>query len=65
MLDGTVLVLRTRGKKLLGQGYELFRRLGLALRGNSAAQRWIVWRTRVLLRQIQGHTTHPPGPNVP
>lgn len=44
---------------------ELVRRLWLVLRGDPAARRWLTWRIHVLRRQLQGHKTHPPRPDVP
>jgi len=44
---------------------ELARRFWLAARGNEPAKRWLSWRVNVLWRRLQGHTTHPPRPEVP
>ena len=44
---------------------ELGRRLWLAACGNDAARRWLSWRLNVLWRRLQGHTNHPPRPEVP
>jgi hypothetical protein len=44
---------------------ELARRFWLAACGNEPAKRWLSWRVNVLWRRLQGHTTHPPRPEVP
>jgi hypothetical protein len=52
-------------KRLLRELRELQRRLWLAASGDRAARRWLLWRVQVLWRRLQGHTTHPPRPEVP
>jgi hypothetical protein len=44
---------------------ELGRRMWLAMRGDPAARNWVSWRVQVFWRQLQGHKTHPPRPDVP
>ena len=56
---------RSAVERLLREGRELLRRLWLAACGNDAARRWFLWRMQVLWRRLQGHTTHPPRPEVP
>jgi hypothetical protein len=60
--------LRTCGlacRRRMTETAELSRRLWLAASGNHAARRWVSWRVNVLWRRMQGHTTHPPRPEVP
>ncbi len=56
--------LKARCGIVSGQLREAARRLFLALRGDAAARRWLIWRTQVAWRRLQGHVDHPPRPDV-
>ena len=63
--DACLRKLSLARRRLASEARELLRRLWLAASGNDAAKQWLMWRLNVLWRRLQGHTTHPPRPEVP
>ncbi len=65
MADACLRKLSLARRRMGSETRELLRRLWLAASGDDAAKQWLTWRINVLWRRLQGHTTHPPRPDVP